>query len=261
MKALKKSNVRVVNSAAQSFIPNGITTADGESYFGDVAICATGFDTSYIPAYPILGPGNRNLQKEWAASISGYMGVGVAEYPNMFTMLGPYSPVSNGPTLIAIEAQADYICSFVDRYQTEPSIHSIRPKKAACDDFKAHVASFMETAVWTGQCRNSHNNHAIGSRVPTTWPGSTLHYLEAIRDPRWDDWAVQYAGNRFSWMGNGISQTEWDPTADLAYYIRQDDSGGSWNSRWRRTAKTNKSGTMPARQLHRQEKLAMVKPE
>lgn len=173
------------------------------------------------------------------------------------TVLGPYSPVSNGPTLIAIEAQADYICAFIDRYQTEHTIRSFHLKSDVCADFKAHVASFMhEQAVWTDGCRNSHNNHSVGSRVPTTWPGSTLHYLEALREVRWEDWEINYHGNRFSWLGNGISQTEWDPTADLAYYIKQSDNGSLYSSRWKRNEIISKSGSMPPRKLHRQAKLA-----
>ncbi|KAF2971586.1 hypothetical protein GQX73_g1922 [Xylaria multiplex] len=256
LRTLKENNVKAVYSAVKSFTPSGVLSEDGNEYAADVIICATGFDTSYIPRYPILKPKGRNLQTEWVESITGYMGVGVSEFPNTFTLLGPYTPVSNGPTLIAIEAQVDYICAFIDRFQTEPSIHSIEPKKDACDDFKAYVETVMDKTVWTGDCRNSHNNHKIRGRVPTTWPGSTLHYLEAMREPRWDDWEFKYTGNRFSWMGNGISQTEWDPTADLAYYIRQNDSG-PWDSRWKRTMELNKSGSMPPRQLHRQAKLAV----
>lgn len=257
LKALKEANVTAVYSAAEGFTSDGVTTADGRSYSGDIAICATGFNTSYIPRFPILGFEGKNLQLEWAESITGYMGLGAAGYSNLFTFLGPYSPVSNGPTLIAIEAQADYICAAIDRFQTEPAIHSLTPKKAACDEFYAHVASFMETSVWTGDCRNSHNGHVIGSRIPTTWPGSSLHYLEAIREPRWDDWDVKHTGNRFSWLGNGISQTEFDPTADLGYYIEQSSEGALWNSRRKRLGQVNKSGSMPPRALHRQAKLSL----
>lgn len=190
-------------------------------------------------------------------------------------MLGPYSPVSNGPTLIAIEAQADYICAFVDRYQTDPSVHSFHPRADACADFRAHVADFMSTrAVWADACRSSHNNHRIGGRVPTTWPGSTLHYLEAVREVHWDDWEVvrraaagsSSSSRRFAWLGkSGVSQAEWDPTADLGYYIKLGGEGldeeGVWNSRWKRDGVVNKSGSMPPRVLHRQAKLAVKEDE
>jgi len=155
------------------------------------------------------------------------------------------------------EAQADYILSFIDRYQTEP-IHSFAPKAASVADFKEHVATFMRRAVWTDACRSSHNNHMINGRTPTTWPGSSLHYLEAMREPRADDWDIVYKGNRFSWLGDGVSQTEWEPTSDLGYYIRDRDDG-PWASRWRRTEQVNRSGTQPKRELHRQPKLVAVK--
>ncbi|KAL2280752.1 hypothetical protein FJTKL_12265 [Diaporthe vaccinii] len=271
-KALKEENVRAVYSGVRSFTRRGVISDSGYIHEGDVAICATGFNTSYVSRYPIYGPSSRNLQIEWAESIMGYMGVGISEFPNTFTskqytlsipflrtdsdsVLGPYTPVSSGPTLIAIEAQADYICSFIDRYQTEPSTHSFYPKAGACADFKAHVNDFMvNKAVWADNCRNSHNNHSIGGRVPTTWPGSTLHYLEAMREVRWEDWEFRYNKDRFKYLGNGISQTEWDATADLGYYIKDGDDG-MWNSRWRRNAAVNKSGSMPPRELHRQSKL------
>lgn len=172
----------MVHGGVKSCTPTGVRGDANESYDGDVIIYAAGFDTSYIPSYPIIGPEGRDLQDEWSESIMGYMGVAASEFPNMLTFLGPYTPVSNGPTLIVIEAQANYICSFIDRYQTEP-IHNVAPKAAACRDFKSHVVGFMEKSVWTDDCRNSHNNHTVGGRVPTTWPGSTLHYLEAMREP------------------------------------------------------------------------------
>ncbi|KAI1379370.1 monooxygenase [Hypoxylon crocopeplum] len=226
---LKKDNIDVVYTGVASFTESGCIGVDGQSHTGDVIICATGFNTSFVPTYPVLANG-RNMQDEWRESIMGYMGVGICEFPNTMTLMGPYTPVSNGPTLVGVEAQADYVCSFIDRYQTEHSIHSFWPKRDVCEEFKQHVASAMDKLVWTGKCRNSHNNHAIGGRVPTTWPGSTLHYLEAMREPRAEDWEFKYKGNRFAWLGGGVSQTEWDPTTDLGYYIREtdDDLAGTY---------------------------------
>ncbi|KAL2850026.1 monooxygenase [Aspergillus pseudodeflectus] len=266
LKTLKKPNVTIVHGSVTSFTSTGCKTSNNTTHTGDAIICATGFDTSYIPRYPIIGPNGQNLQTIWSAqqdtAITGYMGVGVPSFPNTFTMLGPYTPVSNGPTLIAIEAQADYICAFIDRYTTEP-IHAFAPKEQACEEFTAHVNSFMTRhAVWSDKCRNSHNNHReVGGRTPTTWPGSTLHYLEAMREVRGDDWEVRYVGNRFSFLGVGVSQTEWEPTADLAYYIRDRDEGGSsmgrgMGRRRNRTLGIARVGSLEPRALHRQVKLA-----
>lgn len=74
----------------------------GENYKADVIICATGFNTSFVPRFPIIGRGQKNLQHIWAETPSSYLGVGVSQFPNFLMFLGPYSPVANGPTVAAI---------------------------------------------------------------------------------------------------------------------------------------------------------------
>lgn len=111
-----------------------------------------------------------------------------------------------------------------DRWQTE-NIRSFTPKTAAIEDFVTYSDNFMKQTVWTEGCSSWYKGNSITSRVSALWPGSTLHYLEALSEPRGDDWDVIYSNNRFTWMGNGFSQTELDPTCDWAFYIREvDDS-------------------------------------
>lgn len=243
-----------VYTGVKAFTETGCIGDDGRFHEGDAIICATGFDVSFIPRYPILFRGH-NLQEDWRASITGYLGIGISECPNSFTMGGPWTPISNGPVIVALEAQADFICAFIDKYQTEPGLHSMHLKAAASYDFKAYAAQATKKMVWSDNCRNSHNIQPNWGQSSITWPGSTLHYLEAVREPRFEDYDFAYSGNRFAWMGDGISQTEWDATADLAYYIRNRDDGKHLSRAARRRDLT-KSGTLPARQLHRQAKLS-----
>lgn len=138
---------------------------------------------------------------------------------------------------------------FIDRYQTE-NIHSFCPKTVAVDDFADHVQRFMQHSVWTEDCRSGFKNNTVRDLIPTLWPGSTLHCLEALREMRADDWDIRYNGNRFSWLGNGVSQTEFDATSDLGYCIRDRDDS-AFSSRGRRRETISRSGTQPARELHR----------
>lgn len=77
--------------------------------------------------------------------------------------------------------------------------------------------------MWHEECRSWYKNNSVSGKVTALWPGSTLHYLEAMSDVRADDWNLDYNTNRFSWLGNGFSQTEVDRTADWAYYVRESD--------------------------------------
>jgi hypothetical protein len=136
----------------------------------------------------------------------------------------------------------------IDRYQTEP-IHSFHPSASAESEFMKHVKEFMAHTVYTDECRSGHKNHTIAGRVPTLWPGSTLHYLQAMQEVRSEDWQFSYSGNRFSYLGNGISHAEFEPTSDLAYYVRDHDDGQPL-SRRERMVTAMRSGSQPSRVLH-----------
>ena len=170
--------------------------------------------------------------------------------------------------LSAIELQADYMCKLIDHYQTH-NIKTFSPKKDAVADFIAHKEEFMKGTVWADPCRSWYKSGLIDGPMTALWPGSTLHYIEALGNVRYEDFEVQYAGNRFAWLGNGYSQTELDvscyhffflllvlwnlalmirqQTADWAYYIREEDDG-EWLSRRKRRQVLTKSGTVERRE-------------
>ena len=119
---------------------------------------------------------------------------------------------------------------FCDRWQTE-NIRSFAPKIEAVEDFLAYTKEFMKMTVWTDTCRSWYKKGTADDNALSLWPGSGLHFREALSDIRADDWNITYIGNRFSWLGNGFSQVESDRTCDLAYYIREHDDGPALSRR------------------------------
>ncbi|KAF2498482.1 FAD/NAD(P)-binding domain-containing protein [Lophium mytilinum] len=222
LESVKKEKVNLVISSVTEFTPTGCKCENGNEYAFDVLVCATGFDVSFRPRFPLLGRDGKNLQDIWKDDSKGYMGVGAPDMPNYFVMLGPNCPIGNGPIMAAIEAQADYILKWCDRWQTE-NIRSFTPKWEAVEDFVSHSDRYMQSTVWTENCSSWYKGNSVTGRVSALWPGSTLHYLETLAQPRADDYDVVYKGNRFNWLGNGFSQTETDLTSDWAYYIRESD--------------------------------------
>ncbi|KAI9812936.1 MAG: hypothetical protein M1827_004454 [Pycnora praestabilis] len=241
LETLSKDNVEVVYGEIEKITPNGCYCDDGKEHPVDILICATGFDVSFKPRFPLVGPAG-NLQDAWGKEPKGYLGIAAPDVPNYFVFLGPNCPIGNGPVLSAIECQSDYMLRWIDRWQTE-NIHAFSPKMEAVDDFIAHTDEFMKCTVWEQQCRSWYKNGNINSRVTALWPGSTLHYLEVMNDLRSDDFNVKYNGNRFAFFGNGYSQTEMDQTADWGYYIREHDDGPFLSKAKQRKLLT-KSGTM-----------------
>ncbi|KAI8160090.1 putative sterigmatocystin biosynthesis monooxygenase stcW [Colletotrichum sp. SAR 10_70] len=246
LESLTKPNVEVVYGEITEVTERGCVSDNGQEYPVDILICATGFDTSFKPRFPVVAPSGENLQDKWAVNPESYFGMAASGFPNYFHMLGPNCPIGNGPVLSAIEAQADWMLKIVDRYQTN-NIVEFAAKEEAVRDFVEYKEWFMTKTVWADPCRSWYKPRADGP-VVALWPGSTLHYIEAIKEVRFDDLDVKYAGNRFSWLGNGYSQTELDDTSDWAYYIRDKDDDPPLTTAGKRKILT-RSGSVKGRSL------------
>ncbi|KAJ5713998.1 uncharacterized protein N7483_011179 [Penicillium malachiteum] len=243
LESLGAENVNVVYGNIDAVTPLGCVSG-GREYPVDALICATGFDTTFRPRFPIIGPTGSNLQDEWKNEPQPYFGIAAAGIPNYLMFLGPNSPVGNGPVLSAIEAQADYMMKLIDRYQTT-NIASFSPRPEAVADFTAYKNRFMHGTVWKDACQSWYKAGRPDGSITALWPGSTLHYIEATDEVRTEDWETTCSGNRFDWLGNGYSQTECDETADWAYYIRGKDDG-EYQSRGKKRRIATKSGTVKA---------------
>ncbi|KAF9485455.1 FAD/NAD(P)-binding domain-containing protein [Pholiota conissans] len=244
LESLGSSQVEVVYGEIQKITEKGCVS-NGQEYPVDILICATGFDTSFKPRFSVIGSKGKNLADVWNIEPKCYLGFAVPDFPNYFTICGPGSPSGNGPFLIAVEAQADYMLKMMNRWQTE-NIHSFSPKAEAVEDFIAFRDEYMKKTVWSGGCRSWYKNNTVSGKVIALWPGSTMHHLEALAEPRYEDWNFKYVGNRFAFLGNGFSQAESDKTADHAYYIRNGDDG-PLISRVKQIKVTSKSGTVSRR--------------
>jgi len=147
----------------------------------------------------------------------------VDRFPNYFFTLGPNCPIGNGPVLISIEAEVDYIIQMLSKFQKE-NIASFEVKSDAVEEFNNWKDEFMKDTIWTEECRSWYKAGSADGKILALWPGSTLHYLEAVKSPRWEDWSFKYqpGSNRFAYLGNGHSSAE-SSGGDLSYYIRNED--------------------------------------
>ena len=101
LETLQKDNVEVVYGEVDHITSHGVS-AGGREYPVDVLICATGFDVSFKPRFPIIGRKGTNLQDAWASEAHSYMGISAPEQPNYFHFLGPNCPIGSGPLVGAI---------------------------------------------------------------------------------------------------------------------------------------------------------------
>lgn len=85
LEALRQDNVEVVSGSIRRFVPDGIEMESGQVLKVDTIICATGFDLSFCPRFPIVGR-QGDLRDIWAGGKpEAYMSVAVEGMPNYFS--------------------------------------------------------------------------------------------------------------------------------------------------------------------------------
>jgi len=85
LESLTQKNVRVVTENIVKVVPTGLEISTGEVIEVDSLICATGFDLSFRPRFPVIGK-KGNLQDLWTENLPrAYMSCAVPDFPNLFS--------------------------------------------------------------------------------------------------------------------------------------------------------------------------------
>jgi hypothetical protein len=222
LNALSQPNVQLISDEAVEIIPEGLKLSNGEKIEVDAIVCATGFDTSFIPRFPLIGT-NGNLQDIWKTTTpAAYMSCMVAGLPNYFTFLGPNAPIGHGSVLTITEHLAKYIIKVIKKCQIEYTL-SIRPLQSAVDDYSEHIATFMPRTAWAAPCGSWFKSGKEG-KVTALHPGSRIHWFHMLESPRWEDfeWRAE-TKNRFAYLGNGFSTKEGEGE-DPTWYLDEPDT-------------------------------------
>ncbi|EKM58936.1 uncharacterized protein PHACADRAFT_205130 [Phanerochaete carnosa HHB-10118-sp] len=222
--ALQANNVGFVKAGIARFTTDGIETKDGERRQYDVIVCATGYDPTFIPRFPVIGRNGTTLKDYWQEYPRTYISLCQDQHPNWFQMVGPNSAMALGSLVPVVEAQADYLVACISKIQRQ-RIKTMVVRKEAVDDFQRHLDSYFPRTVFARKCRSWYKRGDADGKVVALWPGSSLNELRVLGQPRWEDFEYTFVDdnashNRFYWLGNGSTQAEEEgKRGSRAWYI------------------------------------------
>lgn len=224
LEALVQDNVNFVSDKIASINETGIALENGKQIDVDVLVCATGFNTTAVPPFPVRGKNSETLKDRFAIFPETYLAVMVDNFPNFFMMLGPNAGVGAGSLTLLLEAQGDYIVRCIRKLQKEDYI-SMSPKSVRVKDFSEYIGEYFKKTVYMDDCKSWYKiGGGLGDRISGLWPGSILQACEVYRAPRWEDFEYESKegdGNGLRWLGSGWSTTLLEG-GDAAWYLEPD---------------------------------------
>ncbi|PYI13635.1 flavin-binding monooxygenase [Aspergillus violaceofuscus CBS 115571] len=232
LEAIASEKTIVFTSPIKEITPRGfIDTATGIEHEVDVIICATGFNTSYQPRFPLIGLDGVSLADKWSDTPTSYLAIAVDGFPNYFTYSGPFAPVGHGSILPILSHITHYFIQTIQRMRKQ-HIRRLSPKPAAVEDFVEHAQAFLPRTCWADPCSSWFKQGRKDGPV-IVWPGSRLAYFELLRTPTLSDYDVAYwSGNRFGYLGSGFVDVEFPSGEhDLTWYLDWYSGNENWQKK------------------------------
>lgn len=129
MKAIQEPNVDVHFTAVNEITEDSVIDTEGTEKKVDTVICATGFDVSYRPRFPVIGQNGIDLRSKWKVCPEAYLGITIPDIPNFITFIGPSWPIENGSVSK---------CPFLWLFSL----------KALCTGYNGHVPPSSSRNLW-----------------------------------------------------------------------------------------------------------------
>ncbi|WP_081343349.1 MULTISPECIES: SDR family NAD(P)-dependent oxidoreductase [Mycobacteroides] len=183
-RAIQRPSVAVVSEAINRVCPDGIVTSDGHLHKLDTLVLATGFEAhTYMRPMQIIGPTGLSLEQAWSEGPRAHNTTMIPGLPNLFTLMGPNSPIGNASLVPIAETQADYVVNWL-KHMKRYRVVEIEPTSVATDRFYRELTAALGGTVWSSGC----DSWYLGSNgVPVLWPWPFDELRKRLANPNSDD--------------------------------------------------------------------------
>ncbi|MBJ8343591.1 NAD(P)/FAD-dependent oxidoreductase [Antrihabitans sp. YC2-6] len=178
--ALSRDNVDLVTDGIKEVRANSIVTEDGTEREVDAIVVATGFHVTDSPAFAtIFGKDGRSLADVFdEGGQQGYKGSAIANFPNMFFLVGPNTGLGHTSMVFMIESQINYLSKALETIEKQ-GLRTIEVKKSEQDAYNADLQERLSKSVWmNGGCASwyldKHGNNT------TLWPSFTFEFRRML---------------------------------------------------------------------------------
>lgn len=244
LEALQQENVRTEWTPIDRFTEKGILLkpeAEGEAGSEDefdLIVCATGFNTSFIPNWTQVGRNGSTMNEMWKEDPQALWSVHVVDQPNYFVINGPNIPISHGSVL----AMMGWVCEHILRWTKKINrqdiqyvscalspcpcflpaniLSSVVPKPESVADYNEYQQEFLRNTSFADKCRAWYKNDREEGRLTGVYGGTMMHFKEGLETLGTEHFDFKWRSpNRFSYLGDGTSSCDENGAGDVAPYF------------------------------------------
>jgi len=177
----RHDHVRLETAGIAEIRASTVVTADGSARDVDAIILATGFQVTDSPTYRLIfGRDGRSLGEVFDdVGRQCYKGTAIANFPNMFILVGPNTGLGHNSMIFMIESQVNYLADAIATMKRR-RIRSLEVRTEAQQSFGRMLRRKLSGSVWnTGGCASWYlDKHGANT---TIWPGFSFEFRQITR--------------------------------------------------------------------------------
>ncbi|MCH9673447.1 MAG: NAD(P)/FAD-dependent oxidoreductase [Gammaproteobacteria bacterium] len=159
-----RGNVSLVDARTnpiELITPDGLRTTE-QAYEFDALVFATGFDamTGAMKEIDIRVDGGPSVADKWADGPQTYLGIGMADFPNLFMVTGPQSPGVKSQMILSIEQHVDFIADCLT-YMTQHGYNRAEAQRDAEANWVTHNNDVANSTLYPKA-----NSWYMGANIP-----------------------------------------------------------------------------------------------
>lgn len=183
-----RSNVELVTIPIERIDQSSVITKDGQKREVDAIVCATGFNVKHmLSSIKIQGLDGCSLNQAWGQEPKAYLGVTVANFPNLFLLLGPNTGQGHTSAILFIEAQVNYALQCIQELSKRQK-SSLVVKADAMNRYNEELQKILQASVWAAGCRSWYKTES--GKIIGIYPGFSFQYISRLRRPRFEDYSI-----------------------------------------------------------------------
>jgi len=176
----QRPNVKTIFCGINTVLSQAIHDSENQLHALDIIALATGFHTDrFVRPISIKGLNDKDIESSWQERCAAYYAISIPDFPNLFLLNGPSSPVGNFSLIDVVERQWNYVSHLLDHLMATRAV-GLCASHRAMEDYEKRRIEAAKSSIFGSGCSSWYLDK---TGVPFTWPWDYAAFDAAMKKP------------------------------------------------------------------------------